>query len=120
MALYIPHNIFHLARFLYVRPETFGSYYVHLQFMLADVQGLISFTTLFYIGNIITPLHANDERLRMKTIVHIKYCNVKEMIYNFLVSNKMQNRWNRSSVNAYKKSSLLANYRNSNGLCYRV
>jgi len=24
MALYIPHNIFHLARLLYVRPENFG------------------------------------------------------------------------------------------------
>ena len=29
MALYIPHSIFHLARLLYVRPETFGPYYVH-------------------------------------------------------------------------------------------
>ena len=28
MALYIPHIIFHLARLLYVRPETFGPYYV--------------------------------------------------------------------------------------------
>ena len=30
MALYIPHSIFHLARLLYVRPETFGPYYVYL------------------------------------------------------------------------------------------
>ena len=30
MALYIPHSIFHLARLLYVRPETFGLYYVYL------------------------------------------------------------------------------------------
>ena len=29
MALYIPHSIFHLARLLYVRPETFRPYYVH-------------------------------------------------------------------------------------------
>ena len=29
MALYIPHSIFRLARLLYVRPETFGPYYVH-------------------------------------------------------------------------------------------
>ena len=29
MELYIPHSIFHLARLLYVRPETFGPYYVH-------------------------------------------------------------------------------------------
>ena len=28
MALYIPHSIFHLARLLYVRPETFETYYV--------------------------------------------------------------------------------------------
>ena len=28
MALYIPHSIFHLARLLYVRPETFGPRYV--------------------------------------------------------------------------------------------
>ena len=29
MALYIPHSIFQLARLLYVRPETFGPYYLH-------------------------------------------------------------------------------------------
>ena len=35
MALYIPHSIFHLARLLYVRPETFGPYYVRTNsFML--------------------------------------------------------------------------------------
>ena len=28
MALYIPHSILHLARLLYVGPETFGPYYV--------------------------------------------------------------------------------------------
>ena len=28
MALYIPHSTVHLARCLYVRPETFGPYYV--------------------------------------------------------------------------------------------
>ena len=30
MALYIPHSIFHLVRLLYVRPETFGPYYVYV------------------------------------------------------------------------------------------
>ena len=29
MALYTHHSIFHLARLLYVRPETFGPYYVY-------------------------------------------------------------------------------------------
>ena len=32
MALYIPHSIFDLARLLYVRPETFGLYYVQASF----------------------------------------------------------------------------------------
>ena len=31
MALYVPHSIFHLARLLYVRPETFGPYYVRYE-----------------------------------------------------------------------------------------
>ena len=31
MALYIPNSIFHLAGLLYVRPETFGPYYVHFR-----------------------------------------------------------------------------------------
>ena len=31
MALYIPHSIFHLERLLYVRPETFGPYYLHIR-----------------------------------------------------------------------------------------
>ena len=30
MALYIPLSIFHLERLLYVRPETFGPYYVYV------------------------------------------------------------------------------------------
>ena len=34
MALYIPHSIFYLARLLYVRPETFGPYYIFLTFRL--------------------------------------------------------------------------------------
>ena len=29
MAQYILHSIFHLVRLLYVRPETFGPYYVY-------------------------------------------------------------------------------------------
>ena len=36
MALYIPHSIFHLVRLLYVRPKTFGPYYVfHLSLHLS-------------------------------------------------------------------------------------
>ena len=37
MALYIPHSIFHLARLLYVRPETFGPYYVSLEYVEMSV-----------------------------------------------------------------------------------
>ena len=36
MALYISHSIFHLARLLHVRPETFGPYYVYLGSSLLD------------------------------------------------------------------------------------
>ena len=32
MALYIAHSIFQLARLLYVRPETFGPYYVYTRY----------------------------------------------------------------------------------------
>ena len=35
MALYIPHSIFHLARLLYVRPETFWPYYVCMYMYIA-------------------------------------------------------------------------------------
>ena len=45
MALYIPHSIFHLARLLYVRPETFGPYYVPY-----DVQR-DEFTHVAFAGN---------------------------------------------------------------------
>ena len=38
MALYIPHSIFHLARLLYVGPETFGPYYVAFSFNVVKEQ----------------------------------------------------------------------------------
>ena len=45
MALYIPHSIFHLARLLYVRPETFGPYYVFFH----KISFISQFCILFYI-----------------------------------------------------------------------
>ena len=33
MALYIPHSFFHLARLLFVRPETFGPYCVWYRYI---------------------------------------------------------------------------------------
>ena len=47
MALYIPHSIFHLARLLYVRPETFGPYYVcvDMHFVCARVKSAAVRTT---------------------------------------------------------------------------
>ena len=47
MALYIPHSIFHLARLLYVRPETFGPYYVLNEIILS-----YDFVFSTYEGNI--------------------------------------------------------------------
>ena len=37
MALYTPHRIFHLQRLLYVRPETFGPYYVYISLKIPIV-----------------------------------------------------------------------------------
>ena len=50
MALYIPHSIFHLARLLHVRPETFGPYYVHIPRMILAVS-TIFFSHYVYINN---------------------------------------------------------------------
>ena len=36
MALYIPHSVFHLARLLHVRPETFGPYHVRVKKKMGD------------------------------------------------------------------------------------
>ena len=53
MALYIPHSIFHLARLLYVSPETFGPYYVytlcnmmHGAYNVKNVRQFVNDTTL--------------------------------------------------------------------------
>ena len=40
MALYIPHSIFHLARLLYVRPETSGPYYVQVKLFYTIIRTL--------------------------------------------------------------------------------
>ena len=45
MALYIPQSILHLARSLYVRPETYGPNYVHL----GSVVGAVNINYYFVI-----------------------------------------------------------------------
>ena len=47
MALYIPHSIFHLARLLYVRPETFGPYYIYIYIY---IYMCINFTVVLELG----------------------------------------------------------------------
>ena len=54
MALYIPHSVFHSARLLCIRPETFGPYYVHsvgnkrfLVVLFCVCLGRRDFTTLY-------------------------------------------------------------------------
>ena len=64
MALYIPHSIFHLERLLYIRPETFGPYYVcnrvfdwFYAFIFRDKQlstFLFSLMRATYLANFIT------------------------------------------------------------------
>ena len=48
MALYIPHSIFHLARLLYVRPETFGPYYVLLTHQSKQLTRKLIITNIAY------------------------------------------------------------------------
>ena len=47
MALYIPHSIFRLARLLYVRPETFGPYYVLIDIAVYHKRVYSSLTSLW-------------------------------------------------------------------------
>jgi hypothetical protein len=49
MALYIPHSIFHLARLLYVRLETFAPYYVFPLLEAANVSFVIIKSLFFYV-----------------------------------------------------------------------
>ena len=42
MALYIPHSIFHLVRLLYVRQETFGTYYVRNHYQRVYIKYMFS------------------------------------------------------------------------------
>jgi hypothetical protein len=56
MALYIPHSIFHLARLLYVRPETFGPYYVHF-ITSQKSEGLYYIAVeVWYLATVSTPM----------------------------------------------------------------
>ena len=60
MALYIPHSIFHLGRLLYVRPETFGPYYIH---PLHEVRTAINENVLWLIVSLTQHLifHTKEE-----------------------------------------------------------
>ena len=59
MALYIPHSIFHLARRLYVSPETFGPYYV-----CCVIENTSRSVTL---RNMLTSLRFFDENLALNS-----------------------------------------------------
>ena len=49
MALYIPHSIFHLARLLYVRPETFGPYYVYVYIYIYLISTFLLWARIMYV-----------------------------------------------------------------------
>ena len=69
MALYIPHSIFHLARLLYVRPETFGPYYVCLHYCEHLILGPVFEPKRVRIGSNLPVwlLHAAYEALAYET-----------------------------------------------------
>ena len=52
MALHIPQSIFHLAQFLFVRPETFGPSYVYMHsYMKTEIAGYSYTTVKFFWTN---------------------------------------------------------------------
>jgi hypothetical protein len=66
MALYIPHSVFHLALLLYVRPETFGPYYVRyrcIEIALGDQSdgavariGMVNMSGTYWLDDFVTCL----------------------------------------------------------------
>ena len=76
MALYIPHSIFHWARLLYVRPETFGPYYV-LVFESAGV-GLRRVSRHIDRRTEYSPVHTHEQK--RKYVV----CRIKNINYALL------------------------------------
>ena len=62
MALYIPHSIFHLAWLLYVRPETFGPYYVASSEM-KRILGGYNLYIIVYIEVLLSPAQYRKECL---------------------------------------------------------
>ena len=90
MALYIPHSIFHLARLLYVRLETFGPYYVRkMQVALGRKQ--LQFFQIKYQFVRVNPLNAELNPIRhllalvgARHIVHVSRIKVKDAYVCFL------------------------------------
>ena len=75
MALYIPHSIFHLALLLYVRPETFGPYYVyHIEYSyIYFVHLYILYDFYAYIVIILMFLNVNFQYIKIPVLLHNYY-----------------------------------------------
>ena len=80
MALYIPHSIFHWARLLYVRPETFGPYYV-LVFESAGV-GLKHVSRHIDRRTEYSPVHTHEQKHKYVVcrITNINYALLQNMM----------------------------------------
>ena len=59
MALYIPHSIFHLARLLYTRPETFGPYYVAIACCVLLLADRNTYAVLSFVVSVMFPKHGH-------------------------------------------------------------
>ena len=66
MALYIPHSILHLARLLYVRPETSGPYYLAVYTKAQRIK---------WIGNIVR----RDEERTVKGVTECRTFTVRRI-----------------------------------------
>jgi hypothetical protein len=82
MALYIPHSIFHLARLLYVRPETFETYYVFINFWMRHTKFSFKFITIFdskeirtiYVHAIFRHVRINNEKCLLAVCLSVRMC----------------------------------------------
>ena len=87
MALYIPHSIFHLARLLYVRPETSGPYYVY-QLAKGKHNYTFKFATLIY--RLQTYMQSRDKQHYLFRITdftrhtHQGYSSIWTVVYPFV------------------------------------
>ena len=84
MALYIPHSIFHLARLLYVRPETSGSYYVCKRLVVEIFSFVTMCWDIFVVTDVLVRWHWSLKILPLRSIWEARM-SVGILVSTFLI-----------------------------------